>query len=110
VESKDKGKGRKYKIDIEIYEFRGFCYISRHKKGDKFEYPKDWEKLCPYIRGGTIEFIQQLEAGATLPWRYLGTPYKKVIDQEGISTEYVRYPDPSENNTAVMLAKTITSK
>ena len=96
---------QKYKIDIEIYEVNGICY-RRNKKGDKFEYPKDWEKLCPYLRGSMIEFIQQLEAGATLPWRYLGTPYEKVIDQEGITTEYVRCPDPSENHVVAKIIRT----
>lgn len=103
---KGEENGQKYKIDIEIYEVKDFCYGSRHKKGDKFEYPKDWEKLCPYLRGSMIEFIRQLEAGKTLPWRYWGTPYEKVINQDGITTEYVRCPDPSEHNVVAKIIRT----
>ena len=55
VESKE--KKQKYKIEIEIYEVNGFCFFGNHKKGDKFEYPKDWEKICPYLRGSMIRFI-----------------------------------------------------
>jgi len=37
----------------------------------------------------------------TLPWRYENTPYEKVIDPDGVTTEYVRCPDP----TADLVAK-----
>jgi uncharacterized repeat protein (TIGR04076 family) len=39
--------------------------------------------------------LRALENGGTLPWRYRGTPYEKVIDPDGITTEFVRCPDPT---------------
>jgi len=47
------------------------------------------------------EFVRLLESGVTLPWRYEGTPYEKVIDPDGVTTEYVRCPDP----TSALVAK-----
>ena len=72
-----------------------------HKKGDKFAYPADWGKLCPWLRASLNEFVRLLENGVTLPWRYEGTPYEKVIDPDGVTTEYVRCPDP----TSALVAK-----
>ncbi|MCK7540823.1 MAG: hypothetical protein MZV63_63010 [Marinilabiliales bacterium] len=46
-----------------------------HKKGDKFAYPADWGKLCPWLRASLNEFVRLLENGVTLPWMYEGTPY-----------------------------------
>lgn len=41
--------------------------------------------------------IRALENGGELPWRYRGTPYEKVIDADGVTTEYVRCPDPTRS-------------
>jgi hypothetical protein len=40
-----------------------------------------------------------------LPWTYSGTPYEKTIDPDGVTTEFVRCPDPS---TAVVAKITRT--
>lgn len=90
---------RRYKIDIEIYEAREDTWC--HKKGDKFEYPGDIGKICPWLLSSMWDFIRILETGGTLSWKYEGTPYEKVIDPEGITTEFVRCPDP----TADLVAK-----
>lgn len=95
---------RKYKIEIEIYEAREDSWC--HKKGDKFEYPKDWGKVCPWLRAAMIEPIRLLEWGVTLPWKYEGTPYEKVIDPDGVTTEYIRCPDPTAN----LVAKIVRTK
>ena len=92
-------KRKKYKIDIEIYEAREDTWC--HEKGDKFKYPEDWGKLCPWLRTSLNDFVRLLENGVTLPWKYEGTPYEKVIDPNGVTTEYVRCPDP----TADLVAK-----
>lgn len=39
--------------------------------------------------------IQMLGFGGTLPWMHEGTPYEKVIDPDGITTEFVHCPDPT---------------
>jgi len=88
----------KYKIEIEIFEARQDTWC--HKKGDKFDYPKDMAKICPWLLGSMRDFILVLQHGVVLPWRYEGTPYQKVIDPEGVTTEFVRCPDPTSNLVA----------
>ena len=45
--------------------------------------------------------IHVLKYGGMLPWTYSDTPYEKKIDPNGITTEFVRCPDP----TARIVAK-----
>jgi uncharacterized repeat protein (TIGR04076 family) len=92
-------KPKKFKIEIEIYEARQDTWC--HKKGDKFEYPKDMAQICPWLLSSMHDFIRLLQNDATLTWKYEGTPYEKVINKDGITTEYVRCPDP----TADLVAK-----
>ncbi len=92
-------KRKRFKIDLEIYEAREDTWC--HKKGDKFEYPADIGKLCPWLLSSMHDFIRLLENDATLGWKYEGTPYEKVINKDGVTTEYVRCPDP----TADLVAK-----
>lgn len=87
-----------YAIEIEIYEARPDTWC--HKKGDKFKYPEDWGRICPWLRGSLNDFVRVLQYGGTLPWKYEGTPYEKVIDPKGVTTEYVRCPDPTSNLVA----------
>ena len=84
---------KRFKIDIEIYEAREDSWC--HKKGDKFEYPADMEKLCPWLLASMHDFIKLLQHDVTLSWKYEGTPYEKVLNENGITTEYVRCPDPT---------------
>ena len=99
AQEEEQQKKRKYKIEIEIYEAREDSWC--HKKGDKFEYPKDIGKICPWLLASMHDFLRLLQNGVTLPWKYEDTPYEKVIDPEGVTTEYVRCPDP----TADLVAK-----
>jgi uncharacterized repeat protein (TIGR04076 family) len=92
-------KRKKYKLEIEIFEARPDTWC--HKKGDKFAYPQDIGKICPWLLASMHDFLRLLEEGVTLPWKYEGTPYEKVIDPDGITTEYVRCPDP----TSALVAK-----
>ncbi len=94
-------KRPRYKIEIEIYEARKDSWC--HKKGDKFQYPTDMGKICPWLMGSMRDFIRILEFGVTLPWKYEGTPYEKVIDSNGVTTEYVRCPDPTANLVAKII-------
>lgn len=94
-------KRRKYKIEVEIYEAREDTWC--HKKGDKFEYPEDMGKICPWLLSCMNDFIKVLQHGAILPWKYEGTPYEKVIDPDGVTTEYVRCPDPTANLVAKII-------
>ncbi|MCJ7563721.1 MAG: hypothetical protein MUP52_03920 [Candidatus Aminicenantes bacterium] len=91
-------KPPKYKLEIEIYEARPDSWC--HKKGDKFSYPQDIGKLCPWLLGSLRDFLTALNHGAVLPWKYEKTPYEKVIDPNGVTTEFVRCPDPTSNLVA----------
>jgi len=91
-------RGPKYKLEIEIFEARADSWC--HKKGDKFAYPQDIGKLCPWLLGTLRDFLIALNHGAVLTWKYEKTPYEKVIDPNGITTEYVRCPDPTSNLVA----------
>lgn len=99
-------KRRRYKIEIEIYEAREDTWC--HKKGEKFAYPQDMEKICPWLLASMHDFIRLLEHGVTLTWKYEGTPYEKVIDPEGITTEYIRCPDPTANLVAKITRTALT--
>ncbi len=94
----------RYKIDIEIFEARTDTWC--HKKGDTFAYPADWGKLCPWLRASLNELVRMMEMGVSLPWMYENTPYQKVADPNGITTEYVRCPDP----TSALVAKITRTK
>ncbi len=89
---------KRYRLEVEIYEARPDTWC--HKKGDKFKIPEDLGKICPWLQGSLRDFMVALSHGATLPWRYEGTPYEKVIDPDGVTTEYVRCPDPTSNLVA----------
>jgi uncharacterized repeat protein (TIGR04076 family) len=123
---------KNYKIEIEIVEGRGGQW---HKEGEKivlpdfskegicawmyrgdgsksiqkgqvFRFPEDNGKLCPWLLSSLDPFITALRYGATLPWLYRGTPYEKTIDPDGVTTEFVRCPDPSASGIVVKLIRT----
>lgn len=98
AQEEEQPKKRNYKIEIEIYEAREDTWC--HKKGDKFEYPKDIGKICPWLLSSMHDFLRLLQNGVTLPWKYENTPYEKVVDPEGVTTEYVRCPDPTADFVA----------
>jgi uncharacterized repeat protein (TIGR04076 family) len=91
-------KPPRYTLEIEIYEARPDSWC--HKKGDKFAYPQDIGKICPWLLGSLRDFLIALNHGAVLPWKYEKTAYEKVIDPNGVTTEYVRCPDPTANLVA----------
>ncbi|MFC1564745.1 hypothetical protein ACFL6G_07390 [candidate division KSB1 bacterium] len=102
----EKRQRRSYEWEIEIYEAREDTWC--HKKGDKFKYPDEYGRICPWLRDSMNGFIRTLENGGTLGWRYEGTPYEKQIDPNGITTEFVRCPDPTANLVAKITKKAVT--
>lgn len=104
---------RNYRIELEIFEGNpgekredgsypefakeGICawMYDRLKVGQKFRYPEDLGKLCPYLIDSMTGMLRVLEHGGTLGWRYKGTLYEKEIDPDGVTTEFVRCPDPT---------------
>ena len=97
----DAPQRKRFKIDIEIYEAREDTWC--HKKGDKFSYPNDMGRLCPWLRSSLHDFIRLMENDVTLTWKYEGTPYEKVLNENGITTEYVRCPDPTSDLVAKII-------
>jgi len=83
--------GPDYAFEIEIVE--GKC--GPHQTGQKFKYPDEKGRICPWLMDSMNGMIRVLEYGGTLPWLYMGTPYEKVIDPNGLTTEFIRCPDPS---------------
>jgi uncharacterized repeat protein (TIGR04076 family) len=82
---------REFEFEIEIVE--GKC--GPHQAGQKFKYPDDKGKICEWLMDSMNGAIRVLEYGGTMPWLYEGTPYRKVIDPNGLTTEFIRCPDPS---------------
>ena len=81
----------RYEFEVDIVE--GNC--GPHKAGQKIKYPAEKGQICPWLMDSMSSAIRVLEYGGTLPWLYKGTPYEKVIDPNGITTEFIRCPDPS---------------
>ena len=82
---------REYDFEIEIVE--GKC--QPHQAGQKFAFPEEKGKICNWLMDSMNGALRVLEYGGTMPWLYEGTPYKKVIDPNGLTTEFIRCPDPS---------------
>jgi uncharacterized repeat protein (TIGR04076 family) len=77
----------------------------RLKVGQKFRYPEDLGEICPWLMDSLTGMIRALEHGGELRWRYRGTPYEKVIDTEGVTTEYMRCPDPTQSGIMVKVTR-----
>ena len=120
---------RDYEFKLEIVEGKGGCYSSEgpfpnlveegicawmlgrdddpgYKVGQTFSYPDDLGQVCPWLVDSLTGFIRALENGGTLPWRYRGTSYEKVVDPDGVTTEYVRCPDPTASGIVMKITRT----
>ena len=108
AQGKKQGKIPKspYRIDVEIYEAREDSWC--HKKGEEFRYPEDWGHLCALLRASMMPLILCMEFGVLLPWSYKGTPYEKVVNPSGVTTEYVRCPDPTSDLVAKIIQTRIS--
>jgi len=96
---------RRYRLDVEIVECKaGRC--AQHQLGQRFAYPADRGRMCPWLLDSMNSAVRVLEYGGTMPWRYEGTPYKKVIDPEGVTTEFIRCPDPTDAGVVVKITRT----
>lgn len=50
--------------------------------------------------------IRVLEYDGRLGWSYKGTPYEKVINKDGVTTEFVRCPDPTSAGVVLKITAT----
>lgn len=49
-----------------------------YQVGQKFRYPDDLGKFCPWLVHSMMGMISALKYVGTLPWKYTGTPYEKT--------------------------------
>ena len=86
----------------------GICawMYGRLQVGQKFRYPDDLGQLCPWLVDSLTGMVRALENGGTLKWKYRGTPFEKVIDPDGVTTEYVRCPDPTSSGIVMKIIRT----
>jgi uncharacterized repeat protein (TIGR04076 family) len=91
-----------YSIEIEV--FKG-SKCDHHRLGDRFQYPDDINKICPWLLDSISAMIRVLQFGGTLPWKYQGTEFEKHLDEDGMSTEFVRCPDPTESGIVVKITR-----
>ncbi|MBM3745931.1 MAG: hypothetical protein FJW34_09045 [Acidobacteria bacterium] len=95
---------KRYTFEIEVVEGpKSRC----HKVGEKFAYPQEFGKLCPWLRDAMSGILRAMEWGAVLPWTYQGTPYQKVIEPDGVTTEFIRCPDPTAAGIVVKITRTL---
>ena len=95
---------RQYELEVEIFEADnppcGF------KVGEKFKYPQDAGQMCHWLVNSMYPFLITLRQGGTLTWLYEGTKYEKVIDPDGITTEFIRCPDPNTYGIVAKITRT----
>jgi len=120
-----------YKIEIEIFEGKGGCLKKNgnkiiypqlekegicawmyrgdgeksYQKGRKFIYPDENGKICPWLMDSLNPLIRVLKYDGTLPWDYKDTKYEKIIDPDGITTEFVRCIDPTDSGIVVKVTR-----
>jgi hypothetical protein len=123
---------RNYKIEIEIYEGKGGELLTdelgiiypdvvkegicawmyrgdgerSYQQGERFAWPEDMDKLCPWLVDGLQSIIATLKFGGTLPWQYPDTPYVKEMDLDGVTTEFIRCIDPTASGIVVKVIRT----
>jgi hypothetical protein len=93
---------RKYSFELEIFE-SGCPY---HEIGKQYSYPEDRAKICSWLLDSANIMIRVLEYDCTLPWDYSGTPYAKLLDSKGKTTEFVRCPDPTSAGVVLKITRT----
>ena len=91
-----------YEIEIEIFKGEGCDY---HRLGEKFRYPEDIGYLCPWLLDSINSIIRVLQFGGTLPWKYKDTEYEKMLDNDGITTEFIRCPDPTDAGVVAKITR-----
>lgn len=74
--------------------------------GQKFRYPDDLGQMCPWLVDSLTGMIRVLEHGGTLSWKYKGTPYEKLVDPDGVTTEFIRCPDPTASGIVIKVIRT----
>lgn len=91
-----------YEIEIEIFRGAG---CDHHRIGDKSRYPEDIGHICPWLMDSINSMMRVLQFGGTLPWKYKDTEYEKMIAHNGITTEFIRCPDPTDAGVVAKITR-----
>lgn len=119
-----------YEFEVEIYEGEGGDLQKNHKdkepdfanegicawmyrgdgnqsykQGMKFRYPEEAGKLCPWILDSINTVVRVLNFNGTLPWKYENTNYEKDINNNGITTEFLRCVDPTASGIVIKVIR-----
>ncbi len=94
----------KINFEIEIVIFKGKG-CDHHRIGETYRYPEEIGNLCPWLLDSINPMIRVLQFGGTLPWKYKGTEYEKILDTDGITTEFVRCPDPTDAGVVAKITR-----
>jgi len=89
-------------IKLEIFE----SGCARHKVGEKFKYPDQTGEMCTWLIESASHMIKVLRHDGRLDWSYKGTPYEKMINKDGVTTEFVRCPDPTTAGVVLKITAT----
>lgn len=92
----------KYEITIEIFKGES---CDHHQLGEKYLYPEDIGNICPWLLDSINSMVRVLQFGGMLPWKYAQTDFEKVIEQDGVSTEFVRCPDPTKAGVVAKITR-----
>lgn len=90
--------------DIKLEIFESGCV--KHKVGDKFDYPRDTGKMCNWLIDSASHMIRVLQYDGRLGWSYKGTSYEKIINKDGVTTEFVRCQDPTSAGVVLKITAT----
>ena len=82
-----------YEIEIEIVKGD---HCDHHRVGETYRYPEEIGNICPWFMDSINSMVRVLQFGGTLPWTYKHTEFEKQIDDNGITTEFIRCPDPTK--------------
>lgn len=91
-----------FDIEIEIFEGRN---CDHHQLGQIYKYPEDIGQICPWLLDSINTMVRVLQFGGRLPWEYRGTKYEKEINADGITTEFVRCPDPTDAGVVAKITR-----
>lgn len=94
----------KINFEIEIEIFKGE-ECDHHRTGETYRYPEDIGNLCPWLLDSKNSMIRVLQFGGTLPWKHKGADYEKIAETDGITTEFVRCPDPTNAGVVVKITR-----
>lgn len=77
-----------------------------YQQGQRFRFPEEMGSLCSWMIESINSVVKVLTYDGVLPWTYENTPYKKEMDREGVTTEFIRCMDPSAAGIVVKIIRT----